>query len=271
MTGTEQNPKKRKRKHTSSHAEAKINDKPSETNGSSKTVKCTAEELETGEIVNGKDRPAAQEVPAIDEPLPKANLTEVEALPYRSDDEAESTLEEQAVQPEAAIEDVENNDELESPKDAALPSQNTLGLPATGPDPTKFSELNLSSKTMQAIEDMKFDAMTEIQQRGIPPLMAGRDVLGAAKTGSGKTLAFLIPAVEMLSALRFKPRNGRSRAITIAAYMTYRLIFPRYWRHRRLPDPRTRPPNLRRCPRAHGPPFADLRHCHWRRQSPRRS
>ena len=61
---------------------------------------------------------------------------------------------------------------------------------------------------MQAIDDMKFGTMTEIQQRGIPPLLAGRDVLGAAKTGSGKTLAFLIPAVEMLSSLRFKPRNG---------------------------------------------------------------
>jgi ATP-dependent RNA helicase DDX18/HAS1 len=39
-------------------------------------------------------------------------------------------------------------------------------------------------------------------------LLAGKDVLGAAKTGSGKTLAFLIPAIEILSALRFKPRNG---------------------------------------------------------------
>jgi ATP-dependent RNA helicase DDX18/HAS1 len=39
-------------------------------------------------------------------------------------------------------------------------------------------------------------------------LLSGRDVLGAAKTGSGKTLAFLIPAIEMLSQLRFKPRNG---------------------------------------------------------------
>lgn len=84
-----------------------------------------------------------------------------------------------------------------------------LSLPSTGEDPKRFSDLDLSSKTMQAIEDMKFDTMTEIQQRGIPPLLAGRDVLGAAKTGSGKTLAFLIPAVEMLSALRFKPRNGR--------------------------------------------------------------
>ena len=83
-----------------------------------------------------------------------------------------------------------------------------LSLPSTGMEPRKFTDLNLSSKTMQAIDDMKFTEMTEIQQRGIPPLMAGKDVLGAAKTGSGKTLAFLIPAVEMLSALRFKPRNG---------------------------------------------------------------
>ena len=40
--------------------------------------------------------------------------------------------------------------------------------------------------------------------------MTGRDILGAAKTGSGKTLAFLIPAVEMLHKLSFKPRNGIS-------------------------------------------------------------
>lgn len=89
-----------------------------------------------------------------------------------------------------------------------IPSALTLSLPAASDNPTKFADLNLSAKTMQAIDGMKFDAMTEIQQRGIPPLLAGRDVLGAAKTGSGKTLAFLIPAVEMLSNLRFKPRNG---------------------------------------------------------------
>ena len=96
-----------------------------------------------------------------------------------------------------------------------MPATSALSLPLTGPDPQQFSDLNLSSKTMQAIEDMKFNTMTEIQQRGIPPLMAGRDVLGAAKTGSGKTLAFLIPAVEMLSALRFKPRNGLCKAVSI--------------------------------------------------------
>ena len=89
-----------------------------------------------------------------------------------------------------------------------LPSALGVTLPNTRAEPTKFEELNLSERTMRAIKDMPFDTMTEIQRRGIPPLMAGRDVLGAAKTGSGKTLAFLIPAVEMLHSLRFKPRNG---------------------------------------------------------------
>ena len=82
-----------------------------------------------------------------------------------------------------------------APTDANLPSAPALSLPSTGSDPTSFGDLKLSDKTMQAIADMKFEKMTEIQQRGIPPLLAGRDVLGAAKTGSGKTLAFLIPYV----------------------------------------------------------------------------
>lgn len=92
--------------------------------------------------------------------------------------------------------------------EGGLPAS-ALSLPATGEQAQKFAELNLSEKTMKAIGDMNFENMTEIQRRGIPPLLAGRDVLGAAKTGSGKTLAFLIPAIEMLSSLRFKPRNGK--------------------------------------------------------------
>lgn len=72
----------------------------------------------------------------------------------------------------------------------------------------KFEDLKLSEKTMRAIQEMGFTKMTSIQCSAIPPLLAGKDVLGAAKTGSGKTLAFLIPAIEILSSLRFKPRNG---------------------------------------------------------------
>ena len=75
-------------------------------------------------------------------------------------------------------------------------------------DPVTFAELKLASKTAQAIEAMGFTELTPIQRKAIPPILAGRDVLGAAKTGSGKTLAFLIPAVELLHSLRFKTRNG---------------------------------------------------------------
>ena len=71
-----------------------------------------------------------------------------------------------------------------------------------------FASLDLSPRTAAAIAAMGFTTMTEVQARTIPPLLAGRDVLGAAKTGSGKTLAFLIPAAELLSRARFTPRNG---------------------------------------------------------------
>ncbi|KAL4401094.1 ATP-dependent RNA helicase [Malassezia pachydermatis] len=71
-----------------------------------------------------------------------------------------------------------------------------------------FSELDLTPGTAKALEAMGFKTMTEVQARCIPPLLAGKDVLGAAHTGSGKTLAFLIPAIEMLQRLKFKPRNG---------------------------------------------------------------
>jgi ATP-dependent RNA helicase DDX18/HAS1 len=122
---------------------------------------------------------------------------------------------EQAMEPAPAAAEEKEEANLNG---ADLPSNAAVSLPSIDPNPQRFSELNLSTKTQQAIDDMKFETMTEIQQRGIPPLLAGRDVLGAAKTGSGKTLAFLIPAVEMLSALRFKPRNGM--------YMFFTTILP---------------------------------------------
>jgi ATP-dependent RNA helicase DDX18/HAS1 len=96
------------------------------------------------------------------------------------------------------------------PPPAAADDLTNLQLPpsTTSDDPTTFAQLKLSPKTAAAIEEMGFTNLTPIQQKSIPPILAGRDVLGAAKTGSGKTLAFLVPAIEMLQALRFKPRNG---------------------------------------------------------------
>jgi ATP-dependent RNA helicase DDX18/HAS1 len=73
---------------------------------------------------------------------------------------------------------------------------------------TKFADLDICAPLKKALADNKFMHLTEIQNKTIPLLLSGKDVLGAAKTGSGKTLAFLIPAVELLVNVEFKQRNG---------------------------------------------------------------
>jgi ATP-dependent RNA helicase DDX18/HAS1 len=76
-------------------------------------------------------------------------------------------------------------------------------------DRKSFASLSLSIKTAEALKEMGFSSMTPVQEKAIPPLLAGKDVLGAARTGSGKTLAFLIPAVELLHRMKFKAENGK--------------------------------------------------------------
>ncbi|XP_068306054.1 DEAD-box ATP-dependent RNA helicase 51-like [Pyrus communis] len=110
---------------------------------------------------------------------------------------------------------VEDNEEEEEEGEEAMEEEEDeerkvrSGGGGTGIMSTEsFASLNLSENTYKAIEEMKFQYMTQIQARAIPPLLIGKDVLGAARTGSGKTLAFLIPAVELLYNTHFAPRNG---------------------------------------------------------------
>ena len=58
-----------------------------------------------------------------------------------------------------------------------------------------FSELDIPQPIQQAVERMGFTEMTEVQQKAIPPMMAGRDVIAKAPTGTGKTCAFGIPLI----------------------------------------------------------------------------
>ncbi|TFK90210.1 DEAD-domain-containing protein [Polyporus arcularius HHB13444] len=92
--------------------------------------------------------------------------------------------------------------------EAHVPAPVPQAPPEGAPERRPFSDLELSEPTMRALNDMGFKTMTPVQEKAIPPLLAGKDVLGAARTGSGKTLAFLIPAIELLHRLKFKPRNG---------------------------------------------------------------
>jgi ATP-dependent RNA helicase DDX18/HAS1 len=141
------------------------------------------------------------------------SLEEIEASVDVASEEVESPGDEDDAEEADGVEETDGVEEAAEVAEVAkptddLPSANSVTLPSMNGEATKFKDIALSERTMKAIEDMGFETMTEIQRRAIPPLLAGRDVLGAAKTGSGKTLAFLIPAVEMLHSLKFKPRNG---------------------------------------------------------------
>lgn len=63
----------------------------------------------------------------------------------------------------------------------------------------QFNELNLSQELLQAVDELGFTEMTEIQEKSIPLILQGRDVIGRSNTGTGKTAAFGIPAVESIT------------------------------------------------------------------------
>ena len=209
--------KKRKRKHAGSKIE-KTDAAAATVNGSSPAVEVEATPKKSK---SGKSHKKAKKTHESDieeetfedeEPLKPDEAREDD--PWQDEDSGlphEDDKDELEPAEQVEAEEDEDEDEAEGDVDLAegpLPGTGTLALPNTGVQAQKFSELNLNLKTIRAIEEMKFETMTEIQQRAIPPLLAGRDVLGAAKTGSGKTIAFLVPAIEMLSSLKFKPRNG---------------------------------------------------------------
>lgn len=59
-----------------------------------------------------------------------------------------------------------------------------------------YSELQCSEAIHKAVERMGFAEMTEVQEKTIPVMLAGRDVIAKAPTGTGKTCAFGIPVAE---------------------------------------------------------------------------
>ena len=82
--------------------------------------------------------------------------------------------------------------------DPAAPSAAASeATPAAAPPPL-FSTLPLDPKLLRAVADAGYLAMTPIQAKAIPVVLAGRDVMGAAQTGTGKTAAFTIPLLQKM-------------------------------------------------------------------------
>ena len=70
----------------------------------------------------------------------------------------------------------------------------------------RFADLNLSEALLKALNDLKFEHPSPVQQETIPWLLKGRDLIGQAQTGTGKTAAFALPILEKISSKTLSPQ-----------------------------------------------------------------
>ena len=75
---------------------------------------------------------------------------------------------------------------------------------------TKFSDLALDPRVLQAVADAGYESPTPIQAQAIPHALEGKDVLGIAQTGTGKTASFTLPMITLLAKGRARARMPRS-------------------------------------------------------------
>ena len=96
----------------------------------------------------------------------------------------------------------------------------------------KFTDLGLPETLLQALRTVGYESPSPIQAATIPPLLAGRDMIGQAQTGTGKTAAFALPALALLDAAASKPQvlvlaPTRELAIQVAeAFQKYATHIP---------------------------------------------
>jgi ATP-dependent RNA helicase RhlE len=81
---------------------------------------------------------------------------------------------------------------------------------------TDFSGLELAQPLLRAISDEGYTTPSPIQEKSIPALLKGKDLLGVAQTGTGKTAAFALPLLHRLAASGEKSLPRRPRALILA-------------------------------------------------------
>jgi ATP-dependent RNA helicase RhlE len=79
-----------------------------------------------------------------------------------------------------------------------------------------FADLGISEALRRALHAENYLTPTPIQERAIPLLLEGKDILGIAQTGTGKTAAFLLPILQHLAATRTTAAPRTTRALILA-------------------------------------------------------
>mgnify|MGYP002976904635 FL=1 len=88
---------------------------------------------------------------------------------------------------------------VESASQGLLPGRTRQTLKKEVTIYMKFSELNLEEGVLQALDAMRFEECTPVQEHTIPVILEGKDLIGVAQTGTGKTAAYLLPVLNQLS------------------------------------------------------------------------
>ena len=63
----------------------------------------------------------------------------------------------------------------------------------------KFTDFGLNDTLLDALFYMNFEEATEIQEKAIPTILEGKDLIGCAQTGTGKTAAFVLPTLNQVA------------------------------------------------------------------------
>jgi len=101
---------------------------------------------------------------------------------------------------------------------------------------TKFSDLALDPRVLQAVSEAGYETPTPIQAEAIPHALQGRDVLGIAQTGTGKTASFVLPMITLLGQGRARARMPRSLVLAPTRELAAQVAenFETYAKHTKL-------------------------------------
>ncbi|MBT3701304.1 MAG: DEAD/DEAH box helicase, partial [Alphaproteobacteria bacterium] len=100
----------------------------------------------------------------------------------------------------------------------------------------KFSDIGLGPEVLRAVEETGYETPTPIQEKAIPYVLQGRDVLGCAQKGTGKTASFVLPMLDILATGRARARMPRALILEPTRELAFQVAenFEKYGKYQKL-------------------------------------